>query len=409
LLFHTPSMSSEVESRRNTNGDSNLSNSKSTSQAATTTETASEASRTIVARSAANTSQALSSTTKETDGETSSGIEATPSSHKEGHEAEGKSSELPALGQNPRLRRSSRRNNRTDQDPIIAPGFGTIKDIHRLASQLSEGNEITLTPEAVIAMMNSRGEGIRRSSRSSSANPPVDASSEEGGAAAVPSAWASFMKEESTAAGGEKQDGNDAESTRKRPPQTATGSSDGGKKKKSAATDEGDDLHKQHCGVLVQTGTLNTAVVGRGKVKLENPPSYNLFEPTKLLSPKIAIRTVHTSSNSCHSIAISKEGVVYGWGRNEFNQLASNLPDNVVLPTILTDFPKNSTVISAATGKSHTLVLMDDGSVYAIGVNKSGQCGVKANIESITNFRKCVFQHEGEVISDIRIKQVSFI
>jgi alpha-tubulin suppressor-like RCC1 family protein len=58
--------------------------------------------------------------------------------------------------------------------------------------------------------------------------------------------------------------------------------------------------------------------------------------------------------------------VIWGWGRNECHQLASNLLDDVALPTVL-DLPKHSPVISAATGKSHTLFLYADGSVYAIG------------------------------------------
>lgn len=308
----------------------------------------------------------------------------------------------------PKLRRSSRRNNRSDQDPIIAPGFGTAKDIARLSAQLSEDSGIILPPEAIVAMMNSRGEGIT-SSRRSRSNQAAD--DEENDTAPVPgsSAWADFMKEEATDNKKSKSDDETsqqdaaAKSERKRTYDIQEDTKKKSKPEPAVADEEDEDLFEQHCGVLVQTGTMDSTIVGRNKVKIENPPGYNLMEPTKIL-PDVIVRTVHTSSNSCHSIAISQKYDVYGWGRNEVSQLAGNLPDEVVLPTIL-DLPKHAKVISAATGKSHTLFLYDDGSVYAIGFNKVGQCGVKANLDNITTYRKCVFQSGGDVV-DVQIKQV---
>jgi alpha-tubulin suppressor-like RCC1 family protein len=298
-------------------------------------------------------------------------------------------------------RRTSRRFHRSEQDKIIAPGFGTARDIRRLAAQLSEGNEIQLTSEAVLEVMNARGQGLamsrsRRSANNAAEEVPKDSSS----------AWADFMKEEGVLADDaavkpviataldrkRAQDSNDKDS----------------KKTKADSTviddDETKDLLVQHHGLLLQTGSLDTLAVGRSKGSIKNPPSYNLFSPTKIL-PKVIVRSVHTGSNSCHSIAISSTGVVYGWGRNECHQLASNLLDDVPLPTVL-ELPKHSSVVSAATGKSHTLFLYADGSVYACGLNKVGQCGVKANLENIGSYRKCVFQEQGEPF-EAEIKQVS--
>jgi len=44
------------------------------------------------------------------------------------------------------------------------------------------------------------------------------------------------------------------------------------------------------------------------------------------------------------------------------------------------------TIVSAAVGKSHTLVLTNEGSVLAVGYNKMGQCGLKSSIETIKEF-----------------------
>lgn len=301
-------------------------------------------------------------------------------------------------------RRTSRRFRRSEQDPIIAPGFGTARDIRRLADQLSVGNEIQITPEAVEEVMNARGRGpaSSRSTRSGASSDAV----EQAPAASSSSAWADFMEEEGVTADAEaSKSATSTTSDRKRAPDSNDKDS---KKKKVVSADVDDDETKdllvQHHGLLLQTGTLDTLVVGRSKGAIKNPPAYNLLVPTKIL-PKVVIRSIHTSSNSCHSIAISNSGVVYGWGRNECHQLASNLLDDVALPTIL-ELPKHSPVVSAATGKSHTLFLYADGSVYATGSNKTGQCGVKANLDTIGSYRKCVFQQRGEIV-EAEIKQVS--
>jgi alpha-tubulin suppressor-like RCC1 family protein len=114
------------------------------------------------------------------------------------------------------------------------------------------------------------------------------------------------------------------------------------------------------------------------------------------------VAKVFTAGHACHSFAISTTGVCFGWGRNENQQLGSNhnnpLPTNVHLPTVIEGLGADgkSLVRSAAVGKSHSLLLLQSGEVYAAGFNKSGQCGVKTSIETIPNFRKCVFAKDDE-------------
>jgi Regulator of chromosome condensation (RCC1) repeat len=306
-----------------------------------------------------------------------------------------------------------RRNN--NSDPIIAPGFGTAKDINRLAQQLSDGSDIKLTSENIICMMKSRGtSATRRSTRGQS-----DENAEAAAAAtasASTGAWADFMKEEGgvvddTATSNKKRDQPDPQSSdtakvqEKKAKVTATTST---ATTSTGTNDDDDESTERHYGVLCQTGTLDSAIVGRKKGNMENPPTYNLLQPTRILPIKIRIRSVHTSSNACHSVAISTTNVVYGWGRNEYNQLSNTLPVDVPVPTILHDLPKSSTFISAATGKSHTLFLDTSGSVYSIGSNKLGQCGIKTNTDTVTTYKKCIFQYNNEVESDLSIKQVRF-
>jgi hypothetical protein len=109
---------------------------------------------------------------------------------------------------------------------------------------------------------------------------------------------------------------------------------------------------------------------------------------------------IFTSCNAVHSIAIDEAGVAYGWGRNESSQLGASLPNVVVLPTEL-ELPDK--VVGAALGKSHTILQLADQSLWAVGANKAGQCGVRVGTEVIPNFRKCV------VPESVTIVQVRFL
>jgi hypothetical protein len=157
-------------------------------------------------------------------------------------------------------------------------------------------------------------------------------------------------------------------------------------------------------GTLVQTGTLDATVVGRGTIKSNGGP--HLFVPTVIL-PSVKISRVFTNCNAVHSVALDANGVPYGWGRNEAGQLGSHLPSNVVLPTRLLeggDGPLAAAPVAlraAALGKSHTLLLAVDGNVWAVGSNKVGQCGIQKAGDHVPNFRQCTLP-VGTTISQVR-------
>lgn len=55
------------------------------------------------------------------------------------------------------------------------------------------------------------------------------------------------------------------------------------------------------------------------------------------------------------------------------------------------------TVVGAAVGRNHTLLLTDRGSVFACGDNKSGQCGVGNNTAVLHTPSRISFK-EGKVV-----------
>ncbi|KAL7559014.1 hypothetical protein ACA910_016360 [Epithemia clementina (nom. ined.)] len=402
-----------------------------------------------------------------------------------------------------------------EQDPIIAPGYGTRKDILRLTHELNWGNNdenndntntTTLPDEVVEEIMKARGRGIRSSSRQREQQESA-AAAVAATATPVSSAWADFMKEEgvlSGGGGGNKKDDGDKESDsspnrsskRKANPNddedndqdndnhdakmaasgdTATGGdsdarhyvlpveweemevASSSKKKKPRATTSAQDSTAG--GVLLQAGTLDANIVGRSKSsgsksqKQQQQQAAAAFHcpiPTRILFPSNPIQILHvfTSCNAVHSFALATNGITYGWGRNECSQLgplrnvaggeqdnnkddddnnndheqdeeeddddnkksskkksskkkktstkekdaaaaaaSAGFPKNVYTPTEI-DLP--APLRMAALGKSHSLFLLQDNTLFAVGANKSGQCSVKNYQEIVPTLRKCV-------------------
>lgn len=258
--------------------------------------------------------------------------------------------------------------------------------------------------------MESRGRGIRsRKSRGGD-------DEEEAKAPPTPisNAWADFMTEQGMGPAAASSSSTTQEETT-----TATSSND----KKAAASTASDQpreyilpLTKEWttdkprskkkaktttstggAALLVQTGTLDSSMIGRTKRTLNQP--YDLQVPTSIM-PSLKVSKVIASCNGAHAVCIDEFGKAYGWGRNEADQLSQSLPQVVPLATLL-DFD-HGTVVDGAVGKSHTMLLTKDSTLYSVGSNKSGQCGVR-NFADVPNFRKCV------AMEGINIVQVGFI
>lgn len=316
-------------------------------------------------------------------------------------------------------KRTSRRSARVHKrDPIVAPGFGTQKDL----SQLS--NDLGLPEAAIKAIMESRGRGILGKSKGDEEEKPPPTP--------ISTAWADFMQDEGFDKSGATTTAATGVTTTTAAAATATTSatttktsgrrSEQTQEKAKAnrvepgmqrtydlpiepkwmfSTDSEPSAKKQKTsdrgGVLAQTGTLDAATVGRTKRTMDR--SYDVMVPTLIMPSLKNIVKVITSSNACHSIAITSTGQAYGWGRNEAQQLGGDLPANVPLPTLLTGVEN---IVDGAVGKAHTILLDSKGQPWAVGSNKLGQCGIKSSIESVANFRKCVV-----LAKDLNIIQVS--
>ncbi len=267
--------------------------------------------------------------------------------------------------------RSNRRSARNRKE-IVAPGFGTASDVQRLSQDL--GGSLPIA--AVTAMMRAEGRGIRR--KSDDAPNPVASPN-------TSNAWADFIQDEGVASNlfgapsNEEETSNKRRKTEKPTPSSVSGKLD---------YDLSVLVTKKSLrfGSLVQSGTLDSTLVGRKNVKSTDEACYHLNVPHSLM-PKIAITTVFASCNAAHAIALDKSNQAYGWGRNEGMCLGEQDGQAMVIPT-----PKliASNIASAALGKSHTIFLQTDGTLHAIGSNKAGQCGWKATMKLSGVLKPCL-------------------
>lgn len=213
----------------------------------------------------------------------------------------------------PRSTRRSTRNRGTND--IVAPGFGTNSDINQLTRDLGG----SLPRNAVLAMMQSEGRGLAGASEGSS--------NSSGGAAApftspkTSSAWADFLQEEGGSAVGaasktesSKSDEPPAKKLKMEDGLVSSSSSSGDKVEYDLTALSSDDKKDESYGSLVQSGTMDSTLVGRKNLRATDKAVYHLSVPTVLM-PTVAITKVYTSCNAAHAIAIDKSNQAYGWGR----------------------------------------------------------------------------------------------
>ena len=130
-------------------------------------------------------------------------------------------------------------------------------------------------------------------------------------------------------------------------------------------------------GKLVIFGATNYADMGKKVGKdLETDATPNLPGPHRLLAGlgKVKLISVITGGSSAHIVALGASGEVFAWGRNDAGQLGLGDQTRRDRPTRVTACDGKK-VITASTGKSHTLFVAQSGTVYACGSCKHGACG----------------------------------
>lgn len=163
-------------------------------------------------------------------------------------------------------------------------------------------------------------------------------------------------------------------------------------------------------GVLLFCGATDFDGVGRTKTvatpNLSTPSRFSTLEnerfiaistgpcagepltPSLLPSPPIppftisSVTTVFLSSycpiepSPVHFAAVTVDGRVLTWGRNETGQLGLGHYDTTFAPTEVKGELEGKKAIAAACGKNHTIVLTADGECYGFGTNNFGELAI---------------------------------
>jgi alpha-tubulin suppressor-like RCC1 family protein len=81
---------------------------------------------------------------------------------------------------------------------------------------------------------------------------------------------------------------------------------------------------------------------------------------------------VAVASGLSHCLAVLRDGTVYAWGRNQYHQVSSAAGLTVYQPTLV---PGLTGVTAIAGGTAHNVACTQDGSVYTWGYNTNGELG----------------------------------
>ena len=104
-----------------------------------------------------------------------------------------------------------------------------------------------------------------------------------------------------------------------------------------------------------------------------NPTGFDVYH--RIVFPTTSVKNVFTSSTSFHLFILTKDDSLYIMGKNDHGQLGTGDLISQKIPTKL-KLDISSKVVKIATGRSHTLLLLANGTVLGTGSNLFGQLGL---------------------------------
>jgi alpha-tubulin suppressor-like RCC1 family protein len=109
--------------------------------------------------------------------------------------------------------------------------------------------------------------------------------------------------------------------------------------------------------------------------------------PVRVRGALDRMRVVAVAAGEYHSLALGADGAVYGFGANRQGALGHGDLTDVGLPRPMSGLPPGAAAVAVAGGGGHSLVLLDDGSLLAVGRGRSGQLGRGDALESVAAYR----------------------
>ncbi|XP_052077229.1 E3 ubiquitin-protein ligase HERC2-like isoform X2 [Mytilus californianus] len=170
------------------------------------------------------------------------------------------------------------------------------------------------------------------------------------------------------------------------------GGSDGSKSPKIVEKLIGQEINKVYCGAqfsLAQTKSGALFSWGKGdNFRLGHGSEEHVRHPKQIesLSGK---KVINIAIGSMHCVAITEDGELYGWGRNEHGQLGDASSNCRSVPTVLSGLDGKN-IIGASCGPNQTFAW-----------SSGGQCMISGRIPFVVDICKSAFEQLDELLSDV--------
>ena len=99
-----------------------------------------------------------------------------------------------------------------------------------------------------------------------------------------------------------------------------------------------------------------------------------LNTPTRLPTPLGGERAVSVSAGGLHNLALTADGAVWNWGYGVWGRLGHGDQQDQLLPKKVEVFA-GQRVVAVSAGERHSLALTADGAVWGWGAGGNGQLG----------------------------------
>jgi alpha-tubulin suppressor-like RCC1 family protein len=128
----------------------------------------------------------------------------------------------------------------------------------------------------------------------------------------------------------------------------------------------------------------------------------NSFIESKVLNELCFKQIIDFKSSDCHVIARTIDGKVYCWGENRFRVFGNGKNEwNIQYKPELNEYLSDKQIIDICCGACHSLVLTNNGELYAWGHNEKGQIGNGCNDNQLIPIKLNDFNEE-------KVIQISF-
>ncbi|KAG6597866.1 putative RCC1 and BTB domain-containing protein [Phytophthora cinnamomi] len=108
-----------------------------------------------------------------------------------------------------------------------------------------------------------------------------------------------------------------------------------------------------------------------------------VLQPTRLAAPLDRAVVPQLSCGYHHTAVVTEDGAVYTFGRNDYGQLGLGHKMHMARPARVESLARMR-ITQVACGCYHTLALSDDGKVYPFGRNNHGQLGLETSVDCLS-------------------------